>query len=128
MEAAHTSQSTLAPIVAADAASDYGSDLELDESTVADLFAPSGIRTTVEPPVILDDHGDTRQPLLRFARIRDNLAQAITGLNATCEALSKQGAEARAAAVEIEYDESNRGAFARESQEHITAALVELTR
>jgi len=81
--------------------SDYGSDL--DEATVDALF--SAPEPDVEKPVILDDHGDSRQPVARLARTRGKLSQAST---AASDAKS-------AASIEIEYDESNRRTFSRES-------------
>ncbi|TKA74074.1 hypothetical protein B0A55_05232 [Friedmanniomyces simplex] len=79
--------------------SDYGSDL--DEATVNALFFPPP-EDDVEKPVILDDHGDSRQPLARLARTRRKPPpQAIT---ATSDATG-------APPIEIEYDESNRRTF-----------------
>jgi exonuclease V len=101
--------------------SDYGSDLDLDETTVDRLFSQlaarqlsGGIATPdiEQPLVILDDLGDGR-PLARPARIRDNLSAAIVGFESTPEALGKRGA-VREASVEVEYDEGNRSAFSRE--------------
>ncbi|KAK0910008.1 hypothetical protein LTR91_018260 [Friedmanniomyces endolithicus] len=77
--------------------SDYGSDL--DEATVDALF--SAPEPDVEKPIILDDHGDSRQPVARLARTRGKLSQAITAPS------DAKGA----ASVEIEYDESNRRTF-----------------
>ncbi|KAK0363484.1 hypothetical protein LTR02_011960 [Friedmanniomyces endolithicus] len=77
--------------------SDYGSDL--DEATVDALFSPP--EPDVEKPVILDDHGDSRQPVARLARTRGKPSQASTGASDA----------KRAASVEIEYDESNRRTF-----------------
>ena len=81
--------------------SDYGSDL--DEATVDALFSTP--EPDIEKPVILDDHGDSRQPVARLARTRGKLSQAIT-------AASDAKGEA---SIEIEYDESNRRTFYRES-------------
>ncbi|KAK0863062.1 hypothetical protein LTR87_016367 [Friedmanniomyces endolithicus] len=96
MATAVPSQNDAASITPAEE-SDYGSDL--DEATVDALFSTPG--PDVEKPVILDDHGDSRQPVARLARTRGKLSQAITA------ASNAKGT----ASVEIEYDESNRRTF-----------------
>ncbi|KAK4548985.1 hypothetical protein LTR36_008758 [Oleoguttula mirabilis] len=105
-------QDDAAPIASNE--SDYGSDL--DEATVDTLFSRSESQSAdavvvadIEQPVIVDDHGD-RRPLVRLARIRDNLSAAITGLDSTCEALRPKGPK-REVSIEVEYDEGNRTAF-----------------
>ena len=95
--------------------SDYGSDP--DEATIDNLLSqaapqPASLPPNFEPPVILDDHGDSR-PLARLARIRDNLSAAIVGLDSTCDSLTPKAPE-RKVSIEVEYDEGNRSAFSRE--------------
>lgn len=118
MASAVTTSNDAAPIASSE--SDYGSDL--DEATVDTLFSqaqspsqPTDIlpASDVEEPVIVDDHGDTRQPLARLARIREDLVAAITGLDSACEALRPKGPK-REISIEVEYDEGNRTAFSRE--------------
>ncbi|KAK1050411.1 hypothetical protein LTR74_017051 [Friedmanniomyces endolithicus] len=96
MATAVPSQNDAASITPAEE-SDYGSDL--DEATVDALFSTP--EPDIEKPVILDDHGDSRQPVARLARTRGKLSQAIT-------AASDAKGEA---SIEIEYDESNRRTF-----------------
>ncbi|KAK5138017.1 hypothetical protein LTR08_005814 [Meristemomyces frigidus] len=94
--------------------SDYGSDL--DEATVDTLFTQSDSqptdplpRSTIEAPTIIDDHGASK-PLLRLARIRDDLSAVINELNSTCETLRPKGPKLQVS-IEVEYDEGNRTAF-----------------
>ena len=94
--------------------SDYGSDL--DEATVDALLSQSESQAaidSIETPAILDDHGDNR-PLARLAKIRDNLTAAITGLDQASQELRPKG-PGRSESIEIEYDETNRRTFSRES-------------
>lgn len=107
-------QNDAAPI--ASSASDYGSDI--DEATADQVFSQaesqplnSVIINTIEAPVIADDHGDD-DPLVRIARIRENLSEAIAGLDSVKAALAPKKLP-REASVEIEYDQSNRATFSR---------------
>ncbi|KAK3110719.1 hypothetical protein LTR53_014711 [Teratosphaeriaceae sp. CCFEE 6253] len=88
-----------ATAIAAGDESDYGSDL--DEATVDALLSPNP--GDLEPPVILDDHGETRQPLLRLAKTRGHLPNTLTPPHHT--------PAKREASIEIEYDASNRRTF-----------------
>lgn len=125
MATAASSQDNAASIAANDE-SDYGSDW--DEAAVDAIVNKVDSQSAVEvieKPAIFDDHGDDR-PLLRLAKIRDNLAAAITGLDSASQELRPKGAE-REVSIEIEYDEGNRRSFSRESASR-TVCLVKLTR
>ena len=100
--------------------SNYGSDL--DEATVDSLFTLSDTQVdiqptdplplaTIEAPIVLDDHGPSK-PLLRLARIRNDLSAVFNELNNTCELLRSKD-PSREVSIEVEYDESNRTAFSR---------------
>ena len=102
--------------------SDYGSDL--DEATIDTLFTPSQpVDTlaipTIEAPTILDDHGPSK-PLLRLARIRDDLSAVINELNNARDTLRPKGPK-REVSIEVEYDESNRTAFSRKCNGELIA-------
>jgi len=104
MATANLSQNHTAPL-GGDIESDYGSDL--DDATMSDLISraesqhiipPTIIASeSIEAPAILDDHGSSN-PRARVGR-----------------AIASQQRTAREASVEIEYDESNRFSFSRES-------------
>ncbi|KAK0950307.1 hypothetical protein LTR91_025766 [Friedmanniomyces endolithicus] len=86
--------------------SDYGSDL--DEATVDALFSPP--EPDVEKTVILDDHGDSRQPVARLARTRGKPSQASTGASedengAGEEWDGTEGVETREVHVREEHDD-----------------------
>jgi exonuclease V len=118
MPVATSSQGTATTIVA-DNASDYGSDL--DEATVDAIFSqdtapPLATAAVLEPPILLDDHGDSK-PLARLGKIRADLQAAVVELDKVAAALRPQvlPRDDSRDSVEVEYDERNRRCFSRES-------------
>jgi exonuclease V len=108
-------------LVVADNESDYGSDF--DEAAIDTLHSQneSQIATSaaLEPPILLDDHGDTK-PFARLGKIRANLQAAVVGLNevsATLRPQTLQREDSRES-VEVEYDERNRQSFSRSYYEN----------
>ncbi|KAK4574099.1 hypothetical protein LTR86_001860 [Recurvomyces mirabilis] len=92
--------------------SDYGSDL--DEATVDALFSHTSPVAVDNPeaPTILDDHGDDR-PLARLAKIRQNLHEALAGLDEVTRSLRPEGLQRddSTGPIAIEYDGQERSIF-----------------
>ncbi|KAK3672178.1 hypothetical protein LTR78_007931 [Recurvomyces mirabilis] len=92
--------------------SDYGSDL--DEATVDALFSHTSPVAVDNPeaPTILDDHGDER-PLARLAKIRQNLHEALAGLDEVTRSLRPEALQRddSTRTIEIEYDGQERSIF-----------------
>ena len=100
--------------------SDYGSDLDNDawdavfsQPESQPTCLPRITIENIEEPVLPDD-AEPQTHSLRLARIRENLEQAIRGLDDVANEL--QGSRVkRERSIEIEYDERNRRSFSGES-------------